>query len=1640
MATTLWSDTAIIAIVPDGVPSGAFSVTANAQTTTSVVFNVTPLPSKIPLPSGWLETKIAPPVVYFFYSAAPGDSPTGGSEVINFSGQTTWTSATYLDGTFTISGSGQITGTTDEGHFVYQPLAGDGAIVARLTSVAGSGGQAGVMIRETLDAGASQAMTYSQTPYLYLFDRPSTGSGGSNSNYAYDPSGPYWMKLVRSGSALSSYTSTDGVNWAQVGASETISMANNVFIGMFVTSGGSSSMATATFDNVSVGSIVSPAPTITSLSTTTGPTGSQVTILGSGFGASQGSSVALLDGVALQVVSWTSNLINVTIPSGATSGPMVVSVAPSMNDSNPVIFQVTTQPLPTSWLDQDIGSVPVAGSATYTNGTFTVNGTGVGISGMADGMHFVYQLLPGDGAIVARVVSVQNGAQAGIAIRETLNANSTEGVVLDQADYLYYYNRASTGASVTNAGDAYDSTLPTWLKLSRSGNTVSSYSSVDGVNWVQVGTDQTITMAQNVYVGLIVSTAGGSTLGTATFDNVSISASSSSSGPLISSLSSPSGAVGSSITITGTNFGTSPAASAVTFNGVAATVTSSTFTAITTTVPSGATTGNVVVTVAGLISNGVSFAVNSGPALVSIVVSPATSALLLGANERLNATGIFSDSSAADVTMLVSWSSSNSFVATVSNLAHVQGAALGTGVGTANIIATFEGITASGVLSVTAPPSAPSISSVSTTTGVANTPVIIRGSNFGSVRGSGCVYLGTALAIINNWTDGEIDANVAQGSTSGVVEVLQGGQQSNAITFTIASPTIASVSPTTALPGAPVHVSGSGFGSQGSGQLRLGNLNGVVTSWNDTDIFANVAAGAISGSAQVLQNGILSNTVPFGVGNPHISGINPTFGPAQTTVMISGSGFGSQSTGEVWLGSTDGVVVSWNDTLVTAKVAPGAVSGIARIQQNGVWSNSVAFTVPSLDGSAALTITPNVLTMLVGDTHTISAVNPQGQSVTGLTWASSNPSVASLSSDDPPIVTALGVGHATITAGNASADLTVLSGSSLAPGTILWSNPGDGSGVLSAVPAVPSFTGVADVFAFQVSGNVTALTADGIVAWTANIGAGKAVPDFQGGLVVSSSSGSGQITIQKLDGITGQAYPAYSSASGSSIVLVHTDGTIFTATGGSIVGIDPLTGSAKFSIPLPQSEGSNDGNCGDFAPYDNFSLTNPQQGIIAGDGYAYFSFEYGIQTVQKICSPPTESGLAHNETHARLLRVGSDGSSSVITVGDSTQDTSWSCEGNPDGFGGECGLTYSSSTASSSSGVSPGGIMTNADQGVVMSSYDCNASSCAGHLSAFDSGGMTSTVSTQVPLSPVLQRPDGSFVGYAGNNMAAFDLSGNVEWSVPNYSPVMATADGGVIGQSSDGLTASTFDANGNATGQLSNLPTYSWFGNAYQLGSVDQVSALPIYLAATYAAVLGGNLSGTGTSTESVNQTVRSLIAQIAQSDVGSQNWLDQLGSNKCNIFVHDVIKQAGSTPPQSDKTGMAHRIAFYLGLVDSPNYPAQAADWANPKMTLGLWQTLVVPPGAPAGTLPPDLSQAGDVIAEAVPYSDATGHVGIISNPGHTISADSAVNCYAPPTPSGTITDTDYGFRPSTYVDPTGCRKHGLKQNAVVKRFMAN
>src|SRR3989442_1418731 len=225
----------------------------------------------------------------------------------------------------------------------------------------------------------------------------------------------------------------------------------------------------------------------------------------------------------------STSTLTLTASGTAATGTVTVTLtgtSGSLTKTTTITLTVRSIPtLPSVWTDGDVGSVGVAGSASYANGTFTVAGAGQGtFSTSSDGFHFVYQPLSGDGTMVARVVSLQgsSAAQAGIMIRETLNADANHVYLFDYSSANWMTERTSTGAS-----SSYQSlgsvTLPNWIKLARSGNVFSMYGSPDGLNWVQLGTSQTVSMVPNAYVGLAVSSRSTSSLATASFDNVSVS-------------------------------------------------------------------------------------------------------------------------------------------------------------------------------------------------------------------------------------------------------------------------------------------------------------------------------------------------------------------------------------------------------------------------------------------------------------------------------------------------------------------------------------------------------------------------------------------------------------------------------------------------------------------------------------------------------------------------------------------------------------------------------------------------------------------------------------------------------------------------------------------------------------------------------------------------------------------------------------------------------------------------------------------------------------------------------------------------------------------------------------------------------------
>lgn len=184
-----------------------------------------------------------------------------------------------------------------------------------------------------------------------------------------------------------------------------------------------------------------------------------------------------------------------------------------------------------TWTNQDIGNVITAGNASYAAGTFTMQGAGWDIWNAADAFHFVHQPVSGDCTITARVVSRSASptkAVTGVMIRESLAPDSKHAFMNvttnGWADLGY---RLNTAGSSGHTGGVSGITLPYWVRLVRSGNTIKGYRSADAggtpASWVQHGTTQTITMtAPTIYVGLPLCGKSGGTLATATFDNVTV--------------------------------------------------------------------------------------------------------------------------------------------------------------------------------------------------------------------------------------------------------------------------------------------------------------------------------------------------------------------------------------------------------------------------------------------------------------------------------------------------------------------------------------------------------------------------------------------------------------------------------------------------------------------------------------------------------------------------------------------------------------------------------------------------------------------------------------------------------------------------------------------------------------------------------------------------------------------------------------------------------------------------------------------------------------------------------------------------------------------------------------------------------------
>jgi endoglucanase len=226
--------------------------------------------------------------------------------------------------------------------------------------------------------------------------------------------------------------------------------------------------------------------------------------------------------------SGTSTL-TVSTTSSTLSGTFTVTITgTSGNLNHSAIVTLVLNPstgLPAGWTDLDIGAPPIAGSATFNGGTFTVNGNGKDIWSTSDQFNYAYLPVTGDLTVTTRVATQQNTnvwAKAGAMIRETTGANSSYVfVMVTPGKGLSMQYRPSTGASAVNLATTAGPVAPYWVRLQRAGNSFTGSTSTDGSTWTQLG-NISVTMAGSVTAGLANTSHNTAALNTSTFDNVTV--------------------------------------------------------------------------------------------------------------------------------------------------------------------------------------------------------------------------------------------------------------------------------------------------------------------------------------------------------------------------------------------------------------------------------------------------------------------------------------------------------------------------------------------------------------------------------------------------------------------------------------------------------------------------------------------------------------------------------------------------------------------------------------------------------------------------------------------------------------------------------------------------------------------------------------------------------------------------------------------------------------------------------------------------------------------------------------------------------------------------------------------------------------
>jgi hypothetical protein len=499
--------------------------------------------------------------------------------------------------------------------------------------------------------------------------------------------------------------------------------------------------------------IIIPPPTIISISPDSASAGEAVTITGTNFSLLSDSIQVAFNEIAATVNSSSETEIIVTVPEEATSGPVKVTVS-GKSVTGPIF---TVKP-----------RLPIISNISPSSG---IEGTVVTISGAnfsddPTGVLVTFNDIP---ATITSTTSTE--------IVAVVPVGATTGPIVISVN----------GLSVVGPIFTVDASAPSIAAINPESGLVGTTVTITGTNFSPVASENIVTfnginapVTSATTTQLITKVPINATTGliTVIVKNKSVS------GPIftvelpvhtIASISPTNGLVGTTVTITGTNFSPVASENIVTFNGVEAKVSSASTTKLVTKVPAGATTGPIVVTIGNNSVTGPEFIVEeAAPTITSI--SPASGPV--GTVVTINGTNFPTNTDEAVVTF-------NGVAAEITSINATKIVTqVPTGASTGNVAIIVNGKTITGPrFTVVIPP--PVITSISPLTGKEGAAVTINGTNFGTRIEDVKIFFNNRQATVLTITPTRITTTVPLGATSGQIRVQVGTQTATGPNFTV---------------------------------------------------------------------------------------------------------------------------------------------------------------------------------------------------------------------------------------------------------------------------------------------------------------------------------------------------------------------------------------------------------------------------------------------------------------------------------------------------------------------------------------------------------------------------------------------------------------------------------------------------------------------------------------------------------------------------------------------------------------------------------------------------------------------------------------------------------------------------------------